>query len=30
MTALEAKAFGIVDDLLTKPPGTGDEGEDDE
>ena len=26
----EAKAFGIVDDLLTKPPGTGDEGEDDE
>ena len=22
MTALEAKAFGIVDDLLTKPPGS--------
>lgn len=30
MTALEAKAFGIVDDLLTKPPSTGDEGDDDE
>ncbi|HMP04953.1 MAG TPA: ATP-dependent Clp protease proteolytic subunit [Lacipirellulaceae bacterium] len=28
MTALEAKAFGIVDDLLTKPPGTGDDSED--
>ncbi|HEX6960498.1 MAG TPA: ATP-dependent Clp protease proteolytic subunit, partial [Lacipirellula sp.] len=22
MTALEAKAFGIVDDILTKPPGS--------
>jgi ATP-dependent Clp protease, protease subunit len=30
MTALEAKGFGIVDDILTKPPGSGDEGEDDE
>lgn len=29
MTALEAKAFGIVDDLLTKPPGSED-AEDDE
>jgi ATP-dependent Clp protease protease subunit len=29
MTALEAKAFGIVDDLLTKPP-AGEEGEEDE
>jgi ATP-dependent Clp protease protease subunit len=27
MTALEAKAFGLVDDLLTKPPG-GEEDED--
>jgi ATP-dependent Clp protease, protease subunit len=30
MTALEAKAFGIVDDILTKPPGSSDDGEDDE
>ena len=22
MTALEAKAFGLVDDILTKPPGS--------
>ncbi len=30
MTALEAKSFGIVDDLLTKPPRTGDDNEDEE
>jgi ATP-dependent Clp protease protease subunit len=29
MTALEAKAFGIVDDLLTKPP-AGEEGEEED
>jgi ATP-dependent Clp protease protease subunit len=30
MTALEAKSFGLVDDILTKPPGTGDEDEDED
>jgi ATP-dependent Clp protease protease subunit len=29
MTALEAKAFGIVDDLLTKPPGSEDADDED-
>jgi ATP-dependent Clp protease protease subunit len=29
MTALEAKAFGLVDDLLTKPPGSEDAEDDD-
>jgi ATP-dependent Clp protease protease subunit len=28
MTALEAKAFGVVDDILTKPPGAEEEDDD--
>jgi hypothetical protein len=28
MTALEAKAFGLVDDILTKPPGAEEEDDD--